>query len=519
MNRTRTRTSALSVAMTTILLGGAVLTGCSSQKPESPPAGSAPGGDAKQEAPKSVKPVKLDIIEPGSGLPAPDQDQIKQELDKALGIETNLTVYASNDDYKNQLNVRMASGNFPDLFSVDRAQLKQYVEQGLLLDLTPYKDKLKPTIDFIGADTVKKGTLNGKHYAVAKAPQIPYNTFWIRKDWLDKVGLKPPTTIDELLEAAVAFTEKDPDGNGKKDTFGLTGGKLGAFYPVFGAFGVGGPGNFYEKDGKVMNAFYDPAFKDALAFIKKMVDTGAVDPELLSNNSTPQFQQKGIKGQAGIMWIDWPNVTKDEFVAQIKAVNPQAEWIQLPALKGPGGQFEGAYDIGTSAGMYAIPKGLEKNPEKLNKVIELLNYVSTQDTGSALVQFGIKGKHYNLENGKVVPTELMGKEVNYSWLYQFTGRPEVEYLYVKFAKQAPFIEFASKQPRISALNGFVDNPTGFNSADAQRYIDEELAKFVYGKRLLTEYDAFIKTLETSMNYKSYLDAGMKQLAELGFGKK
>ncbi|SDC93058.1 putative aldouronate transport system substrate-binding protein [Paenibacillus sp. UNCCL117] len=511
--------ASISVALSTILLGGAVLAGCSGQKPEAPAGGAAPGDSSKQEAPAPAKPVKLEVIETGSGLPAPDQDQIKQELDKALGIEMNLTVYASGDDYKNQLNVRMASGNFPDMFAVDRAQLKQYAEQGLLLDLTPYKDKLKTTIDFIGEDSIKKGSLNNKFYAVAKAPNIPYNTFWVRKDWLDKVGMKPPTTIDELLEVSKAFAEKDPDGNGKKDTFGITGGKLGAFNPIFGSFGVGSPNNFYEKDGKVVNAFYDPAFKDALAFIKKIIDTGSVDPELLSNNSTPQYQQKGIKGQAGIMWIDWPNVTKDEFAAQIKAVNPNAEWIQLPALQGPGGQFEASYDIGGNSGLYAIPKSLEKTPEKLNKVIELLNYVSTKDTGSALVQFGIKGKHYNVENGKVVPTELMAKEMNYSWLYQFTGRPEMEYLFVKFAKQAPFIEFANKQPRIKALNGFVDNPNGYNSADALRYIDEELAKFVYGKRPLTEYDAFLKTLETSMNYKVYVDAGMKQLADLGFGKK
>jgi putative aldouronate transport system substrate-binding protein len=515
------RKKSISLAITTVMLGGTVLAGCSSSEQTQTPAAS-PGASASsnvQETPKSTKPIKLDIIETGSGLPAPDQDQVKKEIDKALNTELNLTVYASGEDYKNQLNVRMASGNFPDLFAVDRAQLKQYSEQGLLLDLSAYKDKLKTTLDFIGADTVKKGTMNGKFYAVAKAPQIPYNTFWIRKDWLDKVGLKAPTTIDELLEAAKAFTEKDPDGNGKKDTFGLTGGKLGGFAPIFGAFGVGSPGNFYEKDGKVVNSFYEPAFKDALAFMKSMVDSGAVDPELLANNSTPQYQQKGIKGQAGIMWIDWPNVTKDEFVAQIKTVNPNAEWIQLPALKGPGGQFDGSYDIGASAGMYVIPKSLEKDPEKLNKVIDLLNYVSTKDTGSALVQFGIKGKHYNVENGKVVPTELMGKEMNYSWLYQFTGRPEIEYLFVKFAKQAPFIEFAEKQPRIKALNGFVDNPAGYNSADATRYIDEELAKFVYNKRPLTEYDAFLKTLETSMNYKSYVDSGMKQLADLGFGKK
>lgn len=164
----------------------------------------------------SAKKIKIDIIETGNGLPSPDQDIIKQEIDKAINTDLNLTVYASQDDYKNQLNVRMASANFPDLFSVDRQQLKQFSEQGLLLDLTPYMDKLKPVKDFIGEESLKKGTMNGKVFAVAKTPTIPYDTYFIRKDWLDKLGMQVPKTTDELLEVAKAFADKDPDGNGKR---------------------------------------------------------------------------------------------------------------------------------------------------------------------------------------------------------------------------------------------------------------------------------------------------------------
>src|SRR5690606_38995101 len=147
---------------------------------------------------------------------------------------------------------------------------------------------------------------------------------------------------------------------GKKDTFGLTGGKLnGAFAPVFGAHGIGNPGQFYVKDGKVVNSLYDPAMKDALAFIQSMIDSGSVDPELLANTGL-QHQEKAIKGQAGILYIDWPNLTKEQFVEQIATVNPNAEWMQLAALTGPGGQYDGSYDIGAAPMRFAIPKALEK---------------------------------------------------------------------------------------------------------------------------------------------------------------
>ncbi|WNR46914.1 extracellular solute-binding protein [Paenibacillus roseipurpureus] len=509
-------------SITALLLAGTLLAGCSSGH-----TGGAGGKTVTESAPASTaalsKPVKLDIIENASGLPTPDKDFIKQELDKALNTDINLTAYAAGDDYKNQLNVRVASGNFPDLFGVDKSQLKQFAQQGLLLDLTPYLDKeLKSVKDFIGADSLKKGTVDGKIYAIAKAPQIPYNTYWIRKDWLDKLNLKAPTTFDELLNVSKAFTEQDPDGNGKKDTYGLTGGKLQAFAPVFGGYGVGNPyisggaGEFYVKDGKIVNSLYDSGMKDALAFINKFIASGSADPELMANNGL-QHQEKAIKGQAGIVWLDWPNVTKEQFADQIKKVNPNAEWLQMAAPKGPVAQNDGSWDIGTAPGLFVIPKSVEKDKAKLQKVFDLLNYVSTKD-GSLLVQFGVKSKHFNLEGDKVIPTDLMGKEAGYTWLYQFTGRPEQAYLSVKFAPQVKYIDFANKQPRIQVLNGFLTYPDGYNAADASRFVEEEITKFVYGKRPLSEYDGFLKSLETTMNYKTYMDSAIKQLQTLGYSK-
>nr|WP_271754153.1 extracellular solute-binding protein [Cohnella sp. JJ-181] len=523
------RTSAI---LTSFALLAAVVSGCgnggdseASSSPSSSPSASpaaSPSASTDSASPSasgaSGKKIKLEVIEVGNNLPTPDQDIIKKELDQALNVDFNLTVYGSGDDYKNQLNVRMASGNFPDLFALDRQQLLEFSKQGLLLDLTPYMDRLGQVKDFIGEENVKKGAVDGKIYAISKSSQIPYNTYFIRKDWLASLNLEVPKTIEDLKAVAAAFTNDDPDKNGKKDTFGLTGAELnGAFAPVFGAFGVGSPGSVYEKDGKIVNALYDPDMKAALAFIKDMIATGSVDPELLANTAL-QHQEKAFKGQAGIVWIDWPNMTKENMIEQIKAVNPNAEWIPIEPPAGPAGKFDGSWEIGNTPGRYAIPKALEKDPEKLQRVFDLLNYVSDPKGGSLLVQFGVEGTHYTKDGDKVVMTDK-ASEVGYSWLYQFTGRPEMSYLQTKFVPQAEFIKFANNQPRIQTLNGFVDMPEGYVASDADRYIKEELAKFAYGQRDLGEYDKFLKTLETTMQYKLFMDAAQEQLAALGYGSK
>ncbi|GBF74349.1 ABC transporter substrate-binding protein [Paenibacillus sp. 598K] len=501
---------ALTLLMTT------VLTACSTGKDNDPNPGTGNNGN-DQGGNGAGKVIKLDIMQSASGLPSPDKDFIRTALNEALNVDINMTTYGSPDDYQSQLNIRMSSTNLPDLFSVNKAQVQQYQAQDILLDLTPYMDnELKAVKDFLGEDTLKKGMIDGKLYAIPKAPGIPSTSLWIRKDWLDNLKLEVPKTLDEFYEVAKAFVERDPDGNNAKDTMGLTGTSLSTFAAFYGSFGTVNPGEFYVKDGEVVNSLYDPEMRDALAYFRKLNEAGVVDPEIMANNGM-MHQEKAIKGQAGIIFIDWANLTKNEFVEQIKTVNPNAEWIQLESPQGPGGNYANSFDIGAAGTMFAIPKSLEKDTEKLNKVFELLNYVS-EGEGSRLVQFGLEGTHFNIEGDKVVATELMAQEAGYSWLYQFTGRPEVEYLKVKFASQGQYIDFASELPRIEVLNGFLTYPEGYNPADADRYLEEEFTKFVYGLRPLEEYDAFLETMENTMNYKLYVESAIQQLNDLGYGK-
>lgn len=463
--------------------------------------------------------VPLEVtMSANTNVPDPADNFVKQQIDEALNTDLSLVPIASSDEYWNQLSVRLAGGNYPDLFMVDRTHMVDFAQKGLLLDLSAYQDKLQPTLSAVGEDSASKGTFDGKLFAVAKRPQIPYTTYWLRKDWLDKLGLQAPTNVDELLNVATAFTQQDPDGNGKADTYGLIGNAdgLAIFQPILGAYGVGAPGTFYMKDGKLVNSYDDPAMKDALGFIAKLSQAGVVDPEWASTTGT-QHRDKAIQGLGGIVFIDWPQITKVEYIEQIKTVNPNAEWIQLPAIEGPAGASAGTWDIGTAPGMFAMPRTLEQQPEKLQKAIDLLNYVAEGD-GLQLVEYGVKGRHFNVEGDKVVPTDLMATEANYTWVYQLTGRPELQYLQTKFASQAEYIEFAQQQPRIEVLNGFLTPPAGYNPADVDRFTTEQMINFIKGARPLSEYDAFLEELNTTFNYQTYRDAAQQQLTELGLVK-
>jgi putative aldouronate transport system substrate-binding protein len=458
---------------------------------------------------------QIEVFGGGAGVTLPGEDVIHDALLEATGVDVQLQ-FGAGDDQATQLGLRLAGGDAPEMFTVTRSTMQQFANQGLLLDLTPYLEgELAPTAQFIGEESILKGTLGDKVYAISKIPTLQYNTYWIRQDWLDALGLEPPTTTEEFLEVARAFTEDDPDGNGQKDTYGLTGvGEgLGAFVPLFGAFGVGTPSSFYMEDGQLIDALHDPQMPDALSFLNQLWTSGYVDPDLFSLDYEAS-REAAFQGRAGIFYTDWPNITKEEFVAQYKAANGNASWVQLAPPEGPGGQFDAPNDLGFSPGLYALPRSLENDPETLSAIFKVLNYVSSEE-GNRLVMYGIEGEDYTLNSDEVKATPLLAERGGYYWVYQFTGRPEEEYLKTKFAPQTAAIEFAANVPRMDIYNGFIVQPSTYNAADTGRYIEEELVKFVTGENSIENYAEFTATLDGAFNYAAYTQAAQEQINALG----
>ncbi|GBG10526.1 hypothetical protein PAT3040_05269 [Paenibacillus agaridevorans] len=516
-------------AVTAILLVASLLAACSGNKSQSENPSESPSNAPSPSA--SADPVKIEVMQEGSVTSAdgpgfPKDDFVKKELNKKLNIDLTMTLEAS--EFATKINTRMAGGTPPDLMLISKDQIQSYAKNGVLLDLGPYLDKLGDYSEFVGADEVKKGVVAGKQYALPRTNGLEVGTYWIRKDWLDHLKLSPPTTVEELFNVAKAFTENDPDGNGKKDTFGITGNGISTFSPLFGAFGVtpgttalGGSTESAPvsilKDGKVGNALYDPAMKDALTEVKKFIDAGVVDPEFLSNKGNTA-KDKAFQGKFGIIYDGWSGMIKEAAVKVWKEANPNADWAQLAAPKGPNGlQFAGIDDLGPSYNLLALPKTLEKQPEKLNKIIELLNYVSTTE-GNRLVDYGLENVHYTASGDTITITEQGKKENGYTFVYQFTGRPELTYLQTKFPDQADYINFEAELPRLPVVDKLVDIPEGYMKADADRFVQEQLTNFMYGKTPIAEYDKFLETLENTFSYKLYTDSVEKTVAELGLEK-
>ena len=200
-----------------------------------------------------------------------------------LGINLKLTNLPSSEaDQNTKINAAGAANTLPDIFMVSNEVFSTLVAKKLLAPVDSMYAKMpNRTAKMYDKDSRAFTTIDGHSYALAQPGSIVRNEgVLIRKDWLDKLGLKVPKTTDEYLAVMKAFTEKDPDGNGKNDTYGY-----GAFLevsapneglgrrldPIFGAFGVAGTWNLASAKTAGLN-IYKPEFYDAMVFTKQMVD-------------------------------------------------------------------------------------------------------------------------------------------------------------------------------------------------------------------------------------------------------
>lgn len=456
------------------------------------------------------------------GLPVtvPESDPVIPELERRLGIEINLESTAEDES---SLVARIAGGNVPDVFRVSNVNnLKSYYESDVLLDLTPYLDQmpnLKATFTDLEWGRV---SFDGGVYAIPRQGEENYNCWYIRADWLEKLGKEAPETFEELLDVAIAMNAADFDGNGKNDTYAISGTydstyNRSAFDGFYTAYGVAGPADMLIRDGKAVLSCTLPEFKLALETIRTFVEAGVVDPEVLSNTNSTMIE-KMATGKVGIAYGGWANYAKPAFVEQLKAVYPDADWT--PMAKNIATEYGVSGAAKSASGydaVYAINADLVEEPEKLEAVLKLFDYLATEE-GIRLMSFGIEGVHYEMDGDTVVKLPAMD-ELTYGYGIQFLGRDDMLYCMTKFANCADVIKYCAEElPMVYHYGAMVEQPEGVNVADIKAFVLEQTAQFIFGSRSMAEYDDFLASLYGTYNLQAYLDDATAQLTEIGYIK-
>jgi len=78
-------------------------------------------------------------------------DYKKLGIDEAVGIDFRVFTVPAGQ-YESALAVRLAGGDAPDIFDASRITLPEYVDQGVLFDLTPHVGAMSGAAEFVGGD-------------------------------------------------------------------------------------------------------------------------------------------------------------------------------------------------------------------------------------------------------------------------------------------------------------------------------------------------------------------------------
>lgn len=355
-------------------------------------------GEKTQSEPEeqtSNEPVPIRIFRPAN-IVNPEIDPIMQEIQKRTNTKVEI-VTAPWDQCWNKLNLIMSSGENIDIINADQASSpwQKWAQEGLMYDLDQYvtKEKYPYIYSVINSQIFKPVKVNGKSYFIAGTHHGQDWGLFIREDWLEKVGLKMPTTMEELYDVMIAFRDKDPDGNNKADTIAYQAtmtdvDNFGDFDPIFHGFG-GSQGGFFKdlvvRDGKVTGLDTTENTREALKFINKMYREGLVNKDFPQLKDVVNANAKYLyANKAGIIWTSRAR----EFEEGIRKTDPNAKLTFVEPVSAKGYQFIGTQ--GTAWWLVVgVPK-VSKNPEKALEFIEFCNSLE----GRKLLVAGIEGRHY-----------------------------------------------------------------------------------------------------------------------------
>lgn len=378
-------------------LTAAIFTGCSNSDSNSPSSTEKPASNNEIKRGKITSTIYDRGIVP-NGMGTIEENMWTKWINENGPNEVKFTAVPRWESQQ-KLNVLFASGSAPDLILEFGTGIRNSLfDQKQLMPLddlienhsTVYKDMLEKY-----PQLKKAGTKNdGKLYEVGRINEVyPLSSLFIRQDWLDKLNLEMPTTTDELIAVAKAFTEKDPDGNGKNDTYGIAGVQFG---DTSGIIRYMFNGNWVNVNDKNEIEFGLENMKLATQFRRDLYEAGVMDKDFLTDKDASKAKQDFLNGKVGIMgWMtgDYISFASKELDTLMKNA-PEAKLAILPLPVTPIGQYTVVWN--NPVQMTAVVNAKAKDPEA---VIREIDFLTMNETGKVF-KYGFEGTHYNIgENG------------------------------------------------------------------------------------------------------------------------
>jgi len=477
-----------------------------------------------------------------------------QYIDKYSGLNIEWMVVDSSSALE-RLSLMLNSGDMPDAiigYSFSANDIVQYaVSDGLFYPINTLLEYAPTFNKYLEDNPAVKAAITTPDGSIYGFPALPnlwsYKIrFFVNTRWLDNVGLKNPTTLDELKEMLIAFRDKDANGNGDPTDEIPWAGSWNQGYSeralMFLAKGYvqDGAGNvaidYNGNEPQIVYVPYEEGYKEFLIFMNDLWNEKLLDLDMFTQAET-QVQANVLEGKVGFCGQSAPYVYDPE---------NQDDWIALNALVDNVGDKPVYPGPSTVYSMSRYVINADCDEKKAAALVGLADFFYTLE-GYGFATYGPEagteldwngtGHYYDAEKNTILynmPTDMTS-----AWIHRITNLTIWSLPGFNSEGYDPYrLEYAEKYPE-SAIgqqfkNGIVSRKDEieqqkayspyyvesvpslfFSEEDMARiaeleiplkdYVDSMEAKFITGEASIeNDYDTFIATLE-SYGVKEYID--------------
>lgn len=259
-------------------------------------------------------------------------------LKEILNVQ-NQSIYMEREDrYNDYVNVLVNDHTLPDVLVVcDRETLYNLVENDLIEDLTEVyanctSPRIKAMYNSYGSQLLGAGTFDGKLMALPEAV-IDHGPclLWLRKDWMEQLGLEEPESFEEAMDIIQAFQENRMGAEEGEEPVGLVcdtnlvsvTSQNYSVEPVFEKFYAYPRRWIKDENGEIVYGSLTKETKSALAYLRELYKRGILD-ENFALRAQNNLRDLVVEGKCGAFFGLWwtPNNPLMEEIEN----DPEADW-------------------------------------------------------------------------------------------------------------------------------------------------------------------------------------------------
>ncbi len=324
-----------------------------------------------------------------------------QKIQEKFGVDIEF-VHPATQQSTEQFNIMAASGDFKDIVSYNwngyTGGPVKAVKDNVIIGLDSYLETNLPNVKkYMDEDAAINYLARCYDGSVAVIPAFTTDTVTeaafgpqIRKDWLDKLGLEAPATMEDWYNVLKAFKTQDPNGNGEADEVPFVADGTMTFMRFSRAYN-GVEEGFYIKNGKVAFGIIEPEFKEFLTEINKWYSEGLIDQEYAAASAS--IRDTKMISDIGGAYVGYAGSSMSKYLAAGRTSNPDYSLVGVQWPSANGGAPRSGYPYQIARGTPSNGMAISAKNTNVEKSLEIIDYLYS-DEGSTLMNWGILGETY-----------------------------------------------------------------------------------------------------------------------------